>query len=109
MAGRTLADHPPRAGIVAGAHRIAVHCREIGDGLGPRGKAVRGQIAAQAIAHRELIAAQRCNAIEQPALRLFQCQHGGHGARQAPLLPPVFSIRRTCSITMPFSSALAMS
>ena len=64
---------------------------------------------ANAELRRHRFGAERARKREQPALRFVERQRRGHSARQSPLLPPVFSSSRTPSMTMPLSTALAMS
>ena len=71
-----------------------------------------GEVATDGPFGRDHLDAERFNLRQQARLRLGERQRRRQthsGVRQAPLLPPVFSSRRTPSITMPLSSALAMS
>ena len=104
--GGAFADHPPRPGA---GDSVTVHRREVGRGLRAERCYRTREVAADALLRCHRLAAERGREIEEPALRLVQRQRRGHGARQSPLLPPVFSSSRTPSMTMPLSSALAMS
>ena len=112
MARGAFSNDLPRPGEVLGPHGIAVHRRKVGRGLGARGQQRLGKIAADGSFSRDGLGAERLDLGQQARLRLGERQRRGQahsGARQAPLLPPVFSSRRTPSITMPLSSALAIS
>ena len=114
MPGRALADQPPRPGF-AEAQRVAVHRREIGRGLGPPGEERFGEAPPERIGHRHGFCGERGDACQQPRLRIGELERGGHfaqrssAARHSPDLPPLLASSRTPSITMPLSSALAMS
>ena len=119
MAACALAHHLPRAGEIVGANSVAIHGRQIGGGLGAPGGEGGRQIAAEGLVHFQMFDRPLFGSKgQQPILRFFQREGGRHcagrhhalsAARQCPDLPPVFSIRRTSSITMPLSSALAIS
>ena len=101
-------------GSVRRTKRIAIH-RRIGEGrLGAQREDVAGEHAAMRIMERDPLLFERgFGGGEHPLQRLLDGDHAAHGlvslARHTPDLPPRFSTRRTASMVMPRSIALAMS
>ncbi len=105
-AGRRLAHHTERSRQVGCAHRVAVHGGGGEGRLRAQGDDRLGEHAAAGLGERHGLGRQMRGRGEQAGLRLVDVDQG---ARHVPERPPDFSSRRTPPITMPRSTALAMS
>ena len=95
--------------MFGGAHRIAVHRRQVGPWLVAQRRNIVGQPATDGRADCDRFGGQGARQGEQARLRLRDRQQAHAGRRQSPDLPPVLAIRRTSRMTIALSSALAMS
>ena len=108
-----LAQRRGRRRHIGGAHRIAVHRRDIGGRLGPSRDDRRCQNPPQRLGHGDLLAGQGFESVHDPRPRLGdghqRVSSRRHAALQSPDLPPDLRRRRRPSIRIPRSTALHMS
>ena len=105
---RAFADDLARSGAIGGPHGPAVHRRGGERGLIAGRADVFAEKMAQSAGERDVLRGDMGQVAGHPRPRVVDAEQL-HGARQSPDAPPLFSSKRTVSITMPRSAALSMS
>src|ERR671920_654549 len=114
-AGRDLADQLQAGrggGDILGAHRIAVHRRDIFRRLCTARREILREYAPFGFAERDALGCERLDSLEHASERIGDREQRhlyAPFARYVPDLPPRFSIRRMPSMRMPRSTAFTMS
>ena len=108
VAGSAFADDRQRAWSRGGGHGPAVHGGSVEGRLGTSGLDIFPEDPAHGLGELDAFETQGAQRRQHRAaggLDRNQC----HGARQSPDAPPLFSTKRTASITIPRSAAFSMS